>query len=519
MKSPPLIAPILAVTLLTLISLQAADGSASPTPVVSLKQTNSSVSTNSNANAKTSTKAEFELVNPYPEAVEWCQIQSPDTSRHDLPRVLIIGDSISGGYFGGLAEELKDKASVVRLGHSLSLGQPGVIGYLRALLEEPGLLGSGNFDVIHFNNGMHGWFYSEEEYKHDFPKLIALLRERSPDAKLIWATTTPYRKGAPTFIEFHPKNERVKARNAIVAEIVAREGIPTDDLYAFEENHPEHCGDGVHFKLEARPAQVKRVAGFIADALPKSTNSLAMQSPSPSSSASPIHEINKMSGKEPSEWLDWGYQDMLHEGLPLVLMLGDEISNGYSFGVAEKLRGKAIIVRLSTTRALGDPAYLAQISSLLSRPELLGNRKFAVVHFNSGLHGMNITEEEYRRDFPKLVALLREKAPGAKLIWASTTPWNGRNGGNAKSGKTPAPDERVQARNAIAGEIVAHEEIPTDDLYALEKDHPEHCGDGLHFTREAIAAQSDHVAGVISKALGIAVPLGNAPEKATPAGK
>jgi len=448
-------------------------------------------------NAQPNTKAEFELVDRQPEAVEWCQIQCPDTSRDDLPRVLIIGDSISGGYFfGGLSQELRGKATVVRLGHSLSLGQPGVIGYLRALLEEPGLLGGGKFAVIHFNNGMHGWHYSEEEYKRDVPKLIALLREHSPNAKLIWATTTPYRKGAPAFTEFHPKNERVKARNAIVAEIAGREGIPTDDLYAFEENHPEHYADGVHFKQDARPAQAKRVANFIADALPK-----PLIKPSPE--ASPLDRRNKETGKETSDWLDWGFQDKLHDELPLVLLLGDQVSNDYSFDVAKKLQGNAVIVRLSTTRALGDPAYLAQISALLSRPELLGNHKFAVVHFNSGLRGMNITEEEYQRDFPKLVALLRDKTPGAQLIWASTTPWKGGNDPNPKPGKSSDLEERVKTRNAIAAKIVAQEGITTDDLYALEKDHPEHCTDGQHFTREAIVAQAEHVAGVVSKALSL----------------
>ena len=50
------------------------------------------------------------------------------------------------------------------------------------------------FDVVHFNNGLHGWGYTEAEYEKGFPELVATIRKHAPKAKLIWATITPMRQ-------------------------------------------------------------------------------------------------------------------------------------------------------------------------------------------------------------------------------------------------------------------------------------------------------------------------------------
>ena len=197
------------------------------------------------------------------ESTEWCDMRVFEATQEDLPRVLLIGDSISGGYFQGVANELKGKAYVGRLGTSKSLGDPALFDEIRLMLSQY------KFAVIHFNNGLHGWGYTEDDYRAAFPKMIAVLKEKAPGAKLIWATTTTVRTGKPKFEQFDPRNERVKVRNRIAAEFITKEGIPVNDLYAMEENHPEHSSDGVHFKAEAAAAQAKQVAKYIADALGK----------------------------------------------------------------------------------------------------------------------------------------------------------------------------------------------------------------------------------------------------------
>jgi len=196
------------------------------------------------------------------ERIEWSDTHVDETARVDLPRVLFIGDSISAGYHGPAQEALKGKAYFAFLCTSKALGHPVLFDEIKLMLSQY------KFDVIHFNVGMHGWGYTEDDYRAAFPKLIALLKEKAPGAKLIWASTTPYRLNGHTLEQFDPRNERVKARNRIAAEFIAKENIPINDLYALEESHPEHSSkEGVHFNDEGKALQGKQVAKFIAGAL------------------------------------------------------------------------------------------------------------------------------------------------------------------------------------------------------------------------------------------------------------
>jgi lysophospholipase L1-like esterase len=195
------------------------------------------------------------------EAIEWCNIWIPDTNETNLPRVLLIGDSITGGYGPKVADALKGKASVARLTTSKSIGDP-------ALLAEVALvLGQCRFDVVHFNNGLHGWGYSEEEYQKAFPELLATIRKHAPQAKLVWATITPMRQAGKLDV-IAENTKRVQARNQIAEAIVAREGIAVDDLYGLVKDHPEYWSpDGVHFNAQGVAAQVEQVTKKITGCL------------------------------------------------------------------------------------------------------------------------------------------------------------------------------------------------------------------------------------------------------------
>jgi lysophospholipase L1-like esterase len=195
------------------------------------------------------------------EAIEWADIWIPDANGGPLPHVLLIGDSISRGYYSQVAERLKAKASVARLATSKSIGDP-------ALLAEVALvLGQGKFTVVHFNNGLHGWGYSDQEYRRHFPELLATIRKHAPQARLIWATTTPVRN-APELTTFSERTERVRARNQIAAEIVAREKIAVDDLFELVKDHPDYWSkDGVHFNGKGIAAEAEQVSARILEAL------------------------------------------------------------------------------------------------------------------------------------------------------------------------------------------------------------------------------------------------------------
>ena len=115
------------------------------------------------------------------ENIEWLDVWVLGNAVKDQPRVLLIGDSITRGYYKTVEDKLKGKAVVCRLATSKSLGDPGLLDEVKLVL------GQAKFDVVHFNNGMHGWGYAEDEYAKAVPDLVATLRKGAPGAKLVWA--------------------------------------------------------------------------------------------------------------------------------------------------------------------------------------------------------------------------------------------------------------------------------------------------------------------------------------------
>lgn len=197
------------------------------------------------------------------EDIEWTNIWVPNLQKNDLPRVLLVGDSITNSYYDTVANLLNGKAYVARLATSSSLGDPALLDQVKFMLANY------KFAVIHFNNGMHGFDYTDAEYQNDIPKLLKIIRKYAPDAKLIWATTTPVRKKGH-LQEFDAENRIPLARNKIVASVAAKEGIPLNDLYAMVEKNPEYSGDdGVHFKPEGAALLGKQVATMILGVLGK----------------------------------------------------------------------------------------------------------------------------------------------------------------------------------------------------------------------------------------------------------
>lgn len=198
------------------------------------------------------------LSNAIREDIEWLNVWLPHSNDTLQPRVLLIGNSITQSYYQGVSDLLKDKAYIARLTTSKSLGDPALIAEVSLVLRQA------SFDAIHFNNGLHGWGYTEEEYKKSFPQLIQTLKEYAPSASLIWASTTPMRTGAG-MIDFDPMTERVKERNKIALEAISGQDITVNDLFGIVESHPEYYagGDGTHLVKEGVDALAKQVASVI----------------------------------------------------------------------------------------------------------------------------------------------------------------------------------------------------------------------------------------------------------------
>jgi lysophospholipase L1-like esterase len=192
------------------------------------------------------------------EAIEWTDVWMPHTNENNLPRVLLIGDSITRAYYAEVEERLKGKAWVARIATSKALGDPALLAELGAFLSEA------KFDVVHFNIGMHGWQYTEEEYRQALPELLRAIRKGAPAAKVVWGQTTPVRadreKGAT--------NGRIEERNRLAREFFASMGVPVDDLHALMKPHADMHTDDVHFGKEGSALLAAQVVHEVEKLLP-----------------------------------------------------------------------------------------------------------------------------------------------------------------------------------------------------------------------------------------------------------
>ena len=153
----------------------------------------------------------------------------PVTDDPALPRILLIGDSISIGYTPPVRDMLKGKANVHRI---LTNGGPTIRGV--ASLDK--WLGTGKWDIIHFNFGLHDLKIMEggkhqvplQDYESNLKQITARLKQTQ--AKLIWATTTPVPHG-PTNPPRHL--EDVQKYNAVAEKVMKDANVPINDLYTF----------------------------------------------------------------------------------------------------------------------------------------------------------------------------------------------------------------------------------------------------------------------------------------------
>ena len=198
------------------------------------------------------------------EEIEWTWEVRPAHADVKLPNVLLLGDSITRAYFPEVGRQLAGVANVYLMASSTSVGDPRLARQIEEFSSAEGVA----FGVVHFNNGMHGWAYSEREYREAFAAFLAEIRTIAPKAALIWATTTPVKKDTEKDAATPgPTNARVMARNAIAEELVKPAGIAIDDQHGLMLKNTELHQDNVHFSEEGAAIQGKQAAEMIRELL------------------------------------------------------------------------------------------------------------------------------------------------------------------------------------------------------------------------------------------------------------
>lgn len=197
------------------------------------------------------------------------------TDVEGLPRVLLLGDSISIGYTLSTREALKGVANVHR--PAANCGPT-----TRGLESIDSWLGEESWDVIHFNWGLHDLKYMglkgenlakpddpgshqqvpPAEYEANLEKLVERLK--STKAKLIWRNTTPVPEGAAGRVV----GDAAKY-NEIAAKVMAKHEVQIDDMFSLVKPQINEImrPANVHFTPEGSQLLGKHVAEVIEAAI------------------------------------------------------------------------------------------------------------------------------------------------------------------------------------------------------------------------------------------------------------
>jgi len=156
------------------------------------------------------------------ENIEWSisyQFHLTDKQK-DLPRVLLVGDSITNYYQEELRELLDGKMTVSYWVSSFCVTSPEYMKILASHLDEA------DYSVVHFNNGLHSLWTPTEAYVKRLEEAVRLIKEKKPNAKIVWANSTP--------VNDDYMYKKAKELNAAAAKMFAEKfpEIPTDDLFA-----------------------------------------------------------------------------------------------------------------------------------------------------------------------------------------------------------------------------------------------------------------------------------------------
>ncbi|MEI6076581.1 MAG: SGNH/GDSL hydrolase family protein [Verrucomicrobiota bacterium] len=170
-----------------------------------------------------------------------------------LPRLLIIGDSISRGYTLAVRHLLQGKFNVHRA--------PANCGSTVTGLKQFDVwLGNGKWDVIIWNFGIHDRKTEPAVYRHNLETLLQRLKHTG--AKVIWVRTTPASSGKNSegFTE-----AQCRQLNRIADEVMKAGKVPEVDLYSLLKPRLAELQllNNVHFRETGYQVMGEKVAAAV----------------------------------------------------------------------------------------------------------------------------------------------------------------------------------------------------------------------------------------------------------------
>ena len=174
------------------------------------------------------------------ERFEWIHSWCDETWNEDLPRVLLVGDSICYGYQEKVREYLRGICYVDYVATSYAIDSKIYNDLIYDFLK------GSHYAVLHINHGLHGEHMSKRTYKNRLNKLVS---RADKDTEIVLATTTYVYCGGNELPD-ESWMKRVYERNEAVYELANENGYGVDDLYATSLKIPvsDRSKDGTHYK-------------------------------------------------------------------------------------------------------------------------------------------------------------------------------------------------------------------------------------------------------------------------------
>jgi hypothetical protein len=191
------------------------------------------------------------------EATEWVVSYWYNADGSNLPRILLVGDSICNGYQALVNKELAGTAYTSFYASSKCITDRTYLSQLAFMLDEY------DYAVIHFNNGLHSLNTPPAEWEAGLRAAVKLIKEKSKGAQIIWASSTPLKNPDLT--------AKAKALNEIAEKVMNENDIPTNDIFALMDPMDRNIFwvDAYHFTDDAKKLQAKQISDLMRNVLGK----------------------------------------------------------------------------------------------------------------------------------------------------------------------------------------------------------------------------------------------------------
>lgn len=195
------------------------------------------------------------------EKYEWCQIWWDEADNDTKPRILLIGDSIAVGYRPYVKERIDDRC-VDMLATSKAIDDSAYKKELGYMLNEY------EYELIHFNNGLHGDHVDRTNYLKGIENALEFIKSIQPASRVIIATSTPVTSEGNKTVINEEMDVLVTDRNNAVKEVARKYKLPIDDLYSqIKGKSSLRVDDGYHYNEDGKKVLGEIVAGCIKSVL------------------------------------------------------------------------------------------------------------------------------------------------------------------------------------------------------------------------------------------------------------